>query len=53
MGGASDYRAVVRALALGQLRPLIDSVFPFDRAFEAFRRFTEAGHMGKVVVLIR
>lgn len=38
------------ALARGDLRPVIDTVFPWDRALEAFEYLQGTAHTGKVVV---
>jgi len=53
MGGAEDYREVVRMLAQGQLQAVVDSVVPLDRAIEAFERLSRAEQFGKLVVGIR
>lgn len=53
MGGVAQYRAAVRALGQGHLRPTVDSVFPLAEATEAFRRLESAERMGKVVVEVR
>jgi NADPH:quinone reductase-like Zn-dependent oxidoreductase len=37
-------------LADCRLRPLVDSVFPFEKAAAAYRRLTEGGGLGKVVL---
>jgi NADPH:quinone reductase-like Zn-dependent oxidoreductase len=39
-----------RAIAVGGLRPVIDSVFPFDEAPAAFRHLRSATHFGKIVI---
>jgi NADPH:quinone reductase-like Zn-dependent oxidoreductase len=36
-----------RAIALHRLRPVIDRVFPFDQAPEAYRYFESRAHFGK------
>ncbi len=50
MGSVTDYRETVRLLAQGRLRPTMDSVYPFDRALEAFERLKSGEQMGKVAV---
>lgn len=50
MGNAEDYAMVVRLLGEGKLRPVIDRVYPFAQAVDAFRRLASGDHMGKVVV---
>jgi NADPH:quinone reductase-like Zn-dependent oxidoreductase len=39
-----------RAIALHRLRPVIDRVFPFERALDAYRHFESRAHFGKVVI---
>ncbi|MEE8573604.1 MAG: zinc-binding dehydrogenase, partial [Gemmatimonadota bacterium] len=36
MGNAAEYAEIVRVLRQGQLRPVIDSAYPLDRAVDAF-----------------
>jgi putative PIG3 family NAD(P)H quinone oxidoreductase len=43
-------REVVPALAAGQIRPLVDSVYPADEATSAFDRLEERGKVGKVLI---
>lgn len=52
MGNAEEYREIVRLLGQGQLRPLVDSVFPLADGVRAFERLEAGGQMGKVVVEI-
>ena len=33
-----------------RLRPVIDQVFPFEQAIEAYRHFESRAHFGKVVI---
>ena len=39
-----------RAIVLHRLRPVVDRVFPFDEAPDAYRYFESRGHFGKVVI---
>ena len=50
VGSRADFEAMNRALALHRLRPVIDRVFPFDQAIEAYRHFESRAHFGKVVI---
>jgi len=43
---------VVPLLASGAVRPVIDSVFPFDRVREAHQRIESNESFGKVVLTI-
>lgn len=53
MGNLTEYREIVRLLAQGHLRPLVDSAFPLERGPEAFQRLEQASQMGKIVIEIR
>ena len=46
-GGLLD---LTRAIAASGLKPIIDRVFEFDEAREAFSHLEEGGHIGKVVI---
>jgi NADPH:quinone reductase-like Zn-dependent oxidoreductase len=50
MAGRSEFEAVIEAFRGGQLRPVIDSTFPFEQASSAWGRFTSGDGFGKVVV---
>ena len=45
-GSRTDFEAMSRALALRRLRPVIDRVFPFEQAKEAYR------HCGRSVGIL-
>ncbi|HEX6683914.1 MAG TPA: zinc-binding dehydrogenase [Candidatus Limnocylindrales bacterium] len=49
--GTRDELAAMMSLMVGQgIRPVIDSVYPFDRAREAFERLAQGDAFGKVVL---
>ncbi len=50
VGSREMFEAMNRAVALHQIRPLIDRVFPFESVKEALRYLQSGAHMGKVVV---
>lgn len=50
MSNAREFAEVLEELRRGRLRPVVDSVTPFDRAGEAFRRFDAPDLFGKIVV---
>jgi NADPH:quinone reductase-like Zn-dependent oxidoreductase len=52
MANPAEFEEVLSHLAAGRLRPVVDSVFPLDRAVEAFRRFDAGDLFGKLVVRI-
>jgi NADPH:quinone reductase-like Zn-dependent oxidoreductase len=53
MGNATEYAEIVRVLSEGELRPVIDSTYPLDRAVDAFHRLAAGEQIGKIVVEIR
>ena len=52
VGSRAMFEDLNRALEVSGLRPVIDRVFPFDQAREAFRHLQAAGHVGKVVISV-
>ncbi len=50
MASSQEFAAVLSALASGALRPVIDGVYSFSRAVEAFHRFDSADLFGKIVL---
>ncbi len=41
---------VFALLAAGKAKPLIDSVFPFERVADAHRKMDASAHVGKIVL---
>jgi NADPH:quinone reductase-like Zn-dependent oxidoreductase len=52
VGSRQMFEAMNRAIALHRLEPVIDRVFPFTEALEAYRYLKGATHLGKVVIQI-
>ncbi len=52
VGSGEMFEAMNRAIAAHQLRPVVDRVFPFDQAADAFRHLESGSHFGKVVVRV-
>lgn len=50
VGSRADLSALLAAMEVAQLRPVIDRVFPFSQAIEAYRHLDRKGHFGKVVI---
>ena len=50
MGNAAEYAEIVRRLGQGQLRPVVDRVYPMAQARQAFERLAKSEQLGKVVV---
>jgi NADPH:quinone reductase-like Zn-dependent oxidoreductase len=52
MGNDAEYQAVVGVLGSGELRPIVDQVYPLNEARAAFERLERGDQLGKVVVAI-
>jgi len=52
MGNLAEYHEIVRLLSAGELRPVVDRVFPFTEARAALERLDRAEQLGKIVVEI-
>jgi NADPH:quinone reductase-like Zn-dependent oxidoreductase len=52
MGNDTEYREVVRVLGTGELRPIVDRVFPFAEARAGFDRLERSEQLGKIVVSV-
>ena len=50
VGSRSMFEQMNDAIALHKLKPVIDRVFPFEQAPEAFRYLGKGGHVGKVCI---
>lgn len=49
-GSREMFENMNRAIALQQLRPVIDRVFPFEEAVESLRYLESGAHFGKIVI---
>lgn len=52
VGSREMFETMNRAIALHQLRPVVDRVFAFDEAVDAFRYLQAAAHFGKVCIRV-
>ena len=50
MGNDAEYREIVRLLGSGELRPIVDRVFPFTEARAAFERLERGEQLGKIAI---
>lgn len=50
VGSRAMFEDMNRAVAANGMRPVVDRVFPFDEARDAFRHMRAAGHFGKIVI---
>lgn len=52
MGNLAEYAEIVRVLGTGELRPIVDRVYPFSEAREALERLDRAEQLGKIAIEI-
>jgi NADPH:quinone reductase-like Zn-dependent oxidoreductase len=52
VGSVEMFESMNRAIALNSLKPVIDRVFPFEQAADAYRYLESGAHFGKVVIRI-
>ncbi len=52
MGGFVELRKAMELMGRGQLKPVVDSVFPLEKAAEALQRMEERKQFGKIVLNI-
>jgi NADPH:quinone reductase-like Zn-dependent oxidoreductase len=52
VGSREGFEAMNRAIAANHIKPVIDKVFPFERAIEAYEYEATGQHFGKVVIKI-
>ena len=53
VGSRQMFEAMNRVIELHQLHPVIDRVFEFDQAKEAYRHLQGQSHVGKIVICIQ
>lgn len=52
VGSRRMFEQLIRALTVTGVRPVIDRVFPFDKARDAYEHLASGSHFGKVVVRV-
>lgn len=52
VGSREMFEAMNHAIAINQLKPVIDRVFPFAEAVQAFRHMVSGAHFGKICIRI-
>jgi NADPH:quinone reductase-like Zn-dependent oxidoreductase len=50
VGSRASFEIMNRAIAQHQFRRVIDRIFPFAQAVQAYAHFDAKGHVGKVVI---
>ncbi|KDQ29672.1 hypothetical protein PLEOSDRAFT_1093093 [Pleurotus ostreatus PC15] len=52
IGSVAQFKNMNRLISAHGLRPVVDKVFPFDQALEAYRYLESQAHFGKVVIKV-
>ena len=52
VGSRADFEAMNEFISKHKLKPVIDRIFPFEQAPEAFKHMDGGSHFGKVVIRI-
>jgi NADPH:quinone reductase-like Zn-dependent oxidoreductase len=52
VGGREHFEGLMRAVGVNRMKPVVDQVFAFDDAVEAFKALKTAQHFGKIVIKI-
>ena len=52
VGSRQMFEAMNRVIILHNMHPVVDRVFPFDQAQEAFKYLESGAHFGKVVISV-
>jgi NADPH:quinone reductase-like Zn-dependent oxidoreductase len=52
VGSVEDLQSLVDAIAVNRMKPVIDRIFPFEQAKEAFSYMASGAHFGKVAIAI-
>jgi NADPH:quinone reductase-like Zn-dependent oxidoreductase len=50
MGSLNDFREVMEQVFSGRIIPVVDSVYPLEKAREAYTRYERGGQFGKIVL---
>ncbi|MCP4712430.1 MAG: zinc-binding dehydrogenase [Planctomycetes bacterium] len=50
MGSQEDFRAMITAVDINKITPVIDSTFPLDQAPAAYQRMHQAQQFGKIIL---
>jgi NADPH:quinone reductase-like Zn-dependent oxidoreductase len=52
VGSVRHFERLNEAIARGRIHPVIDRIFPFEAAQDAYRHLESGGHFGKIVIEI-
>ncbi len=52
VGSVEDLQAMADAITVDRMKPVVDRIFPFDQAKQAFSHMESGAHFGKVAIAI-
>ena len=52
VGSVEDLKAMADAISVNRMKPVIDKIFSFDQAKQAFAHMESGAHFGKVAIAI-
>jgi NADPH:quinone reductase-like Zn-dependent oxidoreductase len=52
VGSRASLEQLIQAIEVNRIKPIVDTVFPFDRAAEAFRLQASGNFLGKIAITI-
>lgn len=52
VGSVEMFEAMNRAITLHRVRPVVDRIFPFEQAAEAFKHMESGSHFGKIIIRV-
>ena len=52
VGTTKMFEDMTRAITQSKIKPVIDRIFPFDQAANAYRHLPTAQHFGKLVITL-
>jgi len=52
VGSRVNLEQLIQAIEVNKIKPIIEKVFPFDRAVDAFRLQASGDFMGKIVIAV-
>ncbi|NUQ86547.1 MAG: zinc-binding dehydrogenase, partial [Anaerolineales bacterium] len=53
MGSLQDFKEMMEHVFNGKLTPIVDSVYPLEKAREAYERYEKGEQFGKVVLKVK
>jgi len=52
VGSRSSFKQMNAAIEQNQIKPIVDKVFPFEQAVDAYKYLASQKHVGKVVIRV-